>query len=309
MPVNPGIDYKLAEEEYRKATTNFEKIKALEHMYATCPKHKGAHSLLQEIKTKLSKLREKVSKEKEKKSGYSFHIKKEGAAQVFIVGPTNTGKSTILKQLTNTKPTIAEYEYTTKKPEMGILDHFGVKVQLIEMPAIFDGFSDRGKGPTYFATMRNADLIVIILDGEKPLGKQLKLIETEFHKSFIHLDGKEDGKDKVIGIKCLITINKKFKRPKTKYKICKPKDLAQRIWKELKLIYVYTKSPGKNKNFPPVALKKGSTVKQLASEVHKDFIKKFKFARIWGPSAKHKGANVGLDHKLKEEDVIELHLR
>ena len=309
MPVNPGIAFKLAEDEYRKANTNYEKIKALEKMYATCPKHKGAHSLLQEIKTKLSKLREKIAKERSKKSGYSFHIKKEGAAQVFLIGPTNTGKSTILKQLTNSSPAIAEYEYTTKKPEIAVMDYFGVKIQLIEMPAIFEGYSDRGKGPTYFATIRNSDLIVIVLDGTKPLGKQLKLIETECDKSFIHLDGDEKGTEKIVGKKCLITITKQFKRPRTHLKICKPQDLKQRIWKELNLIYIYTKSPGKTKNYPPIALKKGSTVRHTAAEVHKDFIKKFKFARIWGPSAKHKGANVGLDHKLKEGDVIELHLK
>jgi len=39
------------------------------------------------------------------------------------------------------------------------------------------------------------------------------------------------------------------------------------------------------------------------------FIKKFKFARVWGNSIKHQGARAGLDHKLKDEDVVELHLK
>ena len=225
------------------------------------------------------------------------------------MGLTNSGKSTLLKQLTNAKPEIASYEYTTTKPEIGVMNYFGIKIQQIEMPSLFKGYSDKGKGPTYFAIMRNADLILIVLDGTRPLGKQLNLIQEEFQKSFINLDGKEKGQERVIGIKALITITKKFKRPKTKYKITKPKNLKQRIWKELDLIYVYTKSPSKSKNYPPVALKKGSTIENLAEQVHKDFLNNLKYAKIWGPSAKHKGQTTGLDHKLKEEDIIEFHLK
>src|SRR3989338_5488025 len=143
MPVNPGIDFKLAEEEYRKASIDSEKLKALEHMYATCPKHKGTGPILKEIKTKISKLREKIEKSRKQKSGgYSYHIKKEGAAQIILVGITNSGKSSLLSQLTNSKPEIANYEYTTKQPEIGTMDHHGIKLQIIEFPAIFEDCSD-----------------------------------------------------------------------------------------------------------------------------------------------------------------------
>ena len=75
------------------------------------------------------------------------------------------------------------------------------------------------------------------------------------------------------------------------------------------MIKVYTKSVDKKKpDYPPVALKKGKTVRDLALVVHKDFVKRFKFARIWGESVKHKGTKVGLDHELKDEDIVELHV-
>ena len=67
--------------------------------------------------------------------------------------------------------------------------------------------------------------------------------------------------------------------------------------------------PGKPKDFPPVALKNNASIHNLAEYVHKDFIKRFRFARIWGKSVKYDGATVGLDHKLKEGDVIEFHLK
>ena len=310
MPVNPGIDFKLAEEEYRKASIDSEKLKALEHMYATCPKHKGTGPILKEIKTKISKLREKIEKSRKQKSGgYSYHIKKEGAAQIVLAGITNSGKSSLLSQLTNSKPEIANYEYTTKQPEIGTMDHHGIKLQIIEFPAIFEDCSDKEKYPSYFSAIRNADLIILLLDGKKPISQQLKLIEKEFYNSFIELGGKNKENEKVIGIKTIVTVTKENKKPKTKFQLFKIERIRSEIWKNLNKIYVYTKTPGKERDFPPVALKKDSTIKELASEVHKDFVNKFRFARVWGKSTRHQGAKVGLEQKLKEQDIIELHLK
>ena len=85
--------------------------------------------------------------------------------------------------------------------------------------------------------------------------------------------------------------------------------LRKVVFDKLDLIKVFTKTPGKKKDYPPVALSKGVTVKDLAATVHKDFLKKFKFARVWGKSVKFDGASVGLNHKLKDDDVVELHLK
>jgi len=85
--------------------------------------------------------------------------------------------------------------------------------------------------------------------------------------------------------------------------------VKNRIWQALDLIYVFTKTPGKEKDYPPIALKKGSTVKKLALEVHKDFVKKFNFAKVWGKSAKHAGMKCGVKHILKSGDIVELHTK
>ena len=87
------------------------------------------------------------------------------------------------------------------------------------------------------------------------------------------------------------------------------KNYEDKIWNSLGLIKVYTKQPGKKPDYPPLALKKGSVIKDLAIHVHKDFIKKFRFARIWGKSARFEGQQVGLNHKLIDEDVVELHMK
>ena len=67
--------------------------------------------------------------------------------------------------------------------------------------------------------------------------------------------------------------------------------------------------PGKKYNYPPISLKKGSTIRDLASHVHKDFIKSFKFARVWGKSIKHQGSNAGIGHKLADDDIVEIHMK
>ena len=53
-------------------------------------------------------------------------------------------------------------------------------------------------------------------------------------------------------------------------------------------------------------MEKGATVIELAKSIHKDFAEKFKFARIWGPSAKFKGQRVGKKHVLKEGDIVSI---
>jgi len=86
-------------------------------------------------------------------------------------------------------------------------------------------------------------------------------------------------------------------------------DFKEASWNMLDLIYCHTKQPGKQKDYPPVAMKKGTTVKGLATLLHHDFIDKFRYARVWGKSARFSGQRVGLNHILQEEDVIELHLK
>ena len=310
MPTNAGVGYSLALVEYNKAKSNEEKIRALEKVYAAAPKHKSAEKLLQEIKTKISKLKDKVEKERSKKAGgFSLSIKKEGVAQVALVGLPNSGKSYILNKLTAAKVEIAEYQFTTKMPEIGVMDYNGVKIQIVEVPAIFEGFMDSDKGPSFLAIARSADLIVVVIDGNSDCEKDLEIIENEFLNGFITL--KKIKQNNIQGeIKnCLVIVNKVMKNFKCPYPVCWVDDLKQGVWNMLNLIYVQTKMPGKKPDWPPVALKFGSTVEGLAEIVHKDFLKSFKYARIWGKSVKHDGSTVGLDHILKEGDIVEIHTK
>jgi uncharacterized protein len=275
MPTNVTPHYEKAEQEYHLAKTNEQKIKALKKMLSLGPTHKGGEKLRSNIKKRIAKLKYVQEKEKQiKKSGKGFSIKKEGAARIVLVGMTNSGKSTLLSKITNAKPLIANYKFTTTKPEIGTMDYCGILLQVIEIPAITENFFE--KHHPYVGVIRESDLIVILHRDKR----ELKFIEKEL----------ED-----IGI--------------TKIKLKSSEDGIRKIWKALKLIYVYTKSPGRERDYPPVALGKNFSVKDLTLKVHKDFFKNFNYARIWGKSAKHPAMRVGLDHVLKERDVIEIHLK
>src|SRR3989344_21449 len=317
MPVNPGYEYLLAEWEYNKAQTLQEKLRAAEKMMATVPKHKSSENLVQNIQQRITRLKTQLEKEKAqaKGKGKQIAVKKEGAAQIAIVGVTNSGKSSFLAKITNAKPIISGYEFTTGKPEVGILDYEGLKLQLVEIPAITENFMARSKGPAHMGIIRNADLVILLLR-ENP-EKEFNLLIKELDRGSVKLNSAKFKSDVVIFTNGIIIINgdKKFKANNfdlINFNVKKENDvnkIRNLIWKNLNIIHVFTKTPGKKKEFPPISLKKGSKVLDLAENVHKDFVKRFRFARIWGKSAIHQAQQVGLNHLLQDGDVVELHLK
>jgi ribosome-interacting GTPase 1 len=120
MPINAGFEFENAKKKYDKARTPLEKLLALQEMQSTAPGHKGAENLRREISRKIAILKRDMEKQKEqaKKAarGSSLAVRKEGAGQIVIIGLPNSGKSTLLKDLTNADVAIASYPFTTKKP-------------------------------------------------------------------------------------------------------------------------------------------------------------------------------------------------
>jgi len=281
MPINAGYEYEAAEKKFHDSQTNEERLKALNEMLSTAPKHKSTGPLLKNIKERIKKYKNILSKEKKTKKGSSFlSIKKEGAVRISIIGLTNTGKSTLLSKLTNAKPLISELEFTTKLPEVGIMDYHGIKMQIVEIPAIIKNYNEVKHGLFFLSLIKESDLIIICVNNKS----ELNLIKEELKEN---------------------DVNQKFML----YQNEDVKEFRDNIWRSLGLIKVYTKQPGKEKDYPPIALEKGSKLRDLAEEIHKDFLNKFKFARVWGNLVKHQGARAGLDYILKDDDIVELHLK
>ncbi len=166
MTINAGVEFENAKEKYDSAETQGEKLSALQEMRSTAPSHKGAEKLRAEISGKIAKLKKEMEKQKQqekKSSGHSINVKKEGDGQIVILGVPNSGKSFLLKQLTGVDVFVAPYPFTTTKPEIGMMDYKGAKIQLVEVPAIIQG-SSKGKanGTQLLSLARNADAIIII---------------------------------------------------------------------------------------------------------------------------------------------------
>ena len=279
MPINAGYEYSLAEQEYHKAKTPKDRLKALQKLLSVAPSHKGAEKLRSGIKQKIAKLREEIETQGRKKSGgKSLAIKKDGAAQICLVGTTQSGKTTFLNKVTNIKAEIGTHPFTTLYPQIGTMDYHGIKIQSIEIPAITKDFIMQKKGGAFLGIIKQSDLLVIFGRDRDEVNLVLyELKENNVKTPHIIFDNNADMREK--------------------------------IWERLGLIKGYTKQIGKEREKRPMPLKKGSTVKDLAEILHKDFVKKFRFARIWGREAKFGGMQVGLNYRLNDDNIIEIHLK
>ncbi|MBN1296203.1 50S ribosome-binding GTPase, partial [bacterium] len=143
MPANLTPQFKTAEARFKSARTVEEKIDALEEMYRTIPKHKGTEKMCADIKQRLSKARQqKEQAARSGKKGVSYHIPKEGAVQVTLVGAPNSGKSTLLNGLTRAEAAVGDYPYTTQKPQPGMMIWENTRIQLIDLPSLSTEFFD-----------------------------------------------------------------------------------------------------------------------------------------------------------------------
>jgi small GTP-binding protein len=83
--------------------------------------------------------------------------------------------------------------------------------------------------------------------------------------------------------------------------------LRERIYNELEFMCIYMKPRGTSPDMEnPLVIKRDSTVADVCSTMHRDFVERFRYARIWGKSAKYGGQRVGLSHVLTDGDVVSI---
>jgi len=298
MPINAHPDYIAAEREYFEAQSLDEKIEKLKKMISCAPSHKSAEKLRAQLRTRLRKFLEK--KEKNRKTGKSSKvgIKKEGM-QAAIIGKTNTGKSSLLARLTNASPKIAEYEFSTKKPHLGILFFEGASIQLIDLPPIESEYFERGIANTSDTLLIAATSLEQIPEIEKELDRATKKRIIIFTKSDLLT---EEEKRKINATLCSKRYNFVIASSQTGEGI---DEIKNKLFQSFEKIRVYTKEPGKEKSKKPIVLGKESIAKDVAEKILKGFSKKVKETKIWGPSSKFPGQKVGLNHRLMDLDVVE----
>jgi len=331
MPANLTAQYKAAEERYRQATEHEQKLDALREMLALLPKHKGTEKLQGDLRKRISKLEDEGAHVA--KSGHRGpdpgHVKKEGAGQWALVGPPNGGKSSLLAALTHAHPEIADYPFTTRVPQPGMMSFEDVQVQLVDTPAAAAGHVE-----SWLPNLvRNADGILVVVDvaADDPEGGWAAVVDLLEHAR-VWPPGRprpEGASPLLAERRILVLANKCDLDPDGTFAALvrdaiwpEPpflpvsavrgdglEALRPRLFAELGRIRVYTKEPGHKADLGrPFVLAAGAKVEDLANLVHHDLATGLKFARIWGAHARFEGQQVDRHHALEDRDVVELHV-
>ena len=324
MPANLTPEYFKAERWFREATTNEEKILAVERMLAVMPKHKGTDHLKADLRRKLSKLKEAPTKKKGKQTDI-FYIPRSGSGQIVLLGTPNCGKSSIVAALTNAKVNVADFPFATAGPVPGMVQFEDIQIQVVDMPPITADYIAPGQVGTY----RNCDLIGICIDLSADATEQMQIcLDFLESRSLLISDGMPvfDSQGNVLAKKAFCICTKSdITKPGALQKLkqaCKHSfefvevsaktgqgldKLPAVLFSLLGIIRIYAKPPGKKPDMnDPFTLPAGSTVMDLAAAIHKELADKLKYARIWGTGV-YDGQNTQRNHVLNDKDIIELH--
>ncbi len=328
MPANLPPHYFEAEKRFREAKTPKAKIECLEEMLTIMPKHKGTDKLRADLRRRISKLRLQSQKKKgvaRRETAYS--ISKEGAAQVVVVGPPNVGKSSLIRTLTNATPDVAEFPHSTWKPTPGMAPYENIQFQLVDTPPISRDYTE----PQLADLIRRSDIVVILLDVKGELLGQFENTLSLLRDLRIFPEGEsvpEDLKKPPFIKKMLVVVNKvdgtkdqeeyevfreltELSIPSLDISIHSKHNLRAflvQIYILSGIIRVYTKAPGKEPDLnAPFVLPKESTLEDLAIKIHKDFLEKLKYAKLWGKEV-FNGQMVQKDYVLQDGDVVEIRI-
>ena len=322
MPANLTPTYIAAENRYKKAVTWEEKLTALEEMLRTIPKHKGTEKMRADIKRRISKVKAALEQgSSQSKKGISFHVAKQGCAQCVLVGPPNSGKSSILNLFTNAQATIGDYPFTTLKPQPGMLEFENITFQIVDLPPISSQYTENWVP----SVIRVSDLVLLTIANDEI--DELDSILDYLEKSKIKLVTSikvRDYQSPVVRLPTIILVTK-LDLPDSSENVTLLKEiygdylifpipqqqdglvmtLGKLLYKFFDFVRIYTKAPGKEAQMDrPIVFQRGASVLDAAREIHKDFAESLRYARVWGKKT-FDGQRVQRDYILDEGDIIE----
>ncbi|MHC4778404.1 MAG: GTPase, partial [Planctomycetota bacterium] len=307
MPANLTPMYREAEDKYKAASTPLEKLKALRQMLAIIPKHKGTEKMQADIKGKIKKYQEEVETKGKSSSRKPVgqHVKREGAGQILLLGPANGGKSAIVKSLTRAEPEVAPYPFTTRILGPAMMAFKNIQVQLVDAPAM----SREAMEAWMVNSIRYADAILVVVDvcaddpADSVKGIVERLAENRLHLVREASEVKEEDDvlfdSRMAHKRTLVAANKmdldeadfwlgEFEEalamdlpifPVSAETGLGLEPLRDALFRILEVIRVYTRAPGKvEKRDEPFTLARGSTVSDLAREIHREMAKDMKQA-------------------------------
>lgn len=328
MPTNLPPQYFEVEARFREAQAPEEKIARLEEMISIVPKHKGTEKLVGDLRRRLSKLKDAAqTRKKVSRRESAFHIVREGAGQAMVVGTANVGKSALVTALTNATPEVGEAPFTTWAPTPGMMPVKGIQIQLVDTPPLNQEYIE----PELLELIRRTDLLLLLVGLQTyPLQHFEQALDILALHRIVPYPGQDPPplEGRQTAVPTLVVVNEVddeglvedveiFREilggdwetvpvsAATGYNL---ETLKKIVFDRLGIIRVFARPPGEEPDLSaPFAMKRGSTVGEFARQVHQDFYKKLKSARVWG-SGVFDGQMVGRDHVLHDGDVVELRI-
>ncbi|MFQ5518198.1 MAG: TGS domain-containing protein [Acidimicrobiia bacterium] len=335
VPANVTPEYKAAEAAYKTARDPAERLQLLREMLRAIPKHKGTEHLQADIKTRIKDLTDQLTGPRKggARTGPATVIRPEGAAQIALVGPPNSGKSALHAALTHSHAVSKPYPFTTQYPLPGMMPFEDVGLQLIDLPPISVTHPVRWIRDA----LQPADGCLLVVDLTRPgcteemvaLGEALRdrnvLLSPDWGPAG-QAAGEGDPFTKILP--AVLVAAKVDDGPEpaaeaealqelagSRYPVLAVsantgrglENLARWLVASLGIVRVYTKIPGMPPDRGrPYTVRRGQTVGDVAAIVHREIAARLKYARIWGRGTID-GQQVGRDHVVADGDIVELH--
>jgi small GTP-binding protein len=236
----------------------------------------------------------------------SIAVRREGAAQITLVGPPNSGKSSLLQALSNVQIKTGDYAFTTTRPVPALTRIGGVLVQLVEIPGLIEGASEnRGGGRALLGVLRSADGIVLCHDSSAALD-ELETIRRELEAAAIELPTilaatKADEAPPGAIERLRATLPHLELVAVSVLDEASLEAFRDAVWRLTGLLRVFLRD-----DEDPVALRPPATVVDVARTIHHELADDCRGARVWGPSARFDGQRVGREHELADGDTVEI---
>ena len=340
MPANLTPEYKAAEAAFRNSRDPRERLEHLREMLRVIPKHKGTEHLQGDIKRRIKELSEELERPKKSgaRGGPPLVIQPEGAAQIALLGPPNTGKSSLHARLTGSGAQAAPYPFTTQYPEPGMMPYEDIRFQLVDLPAV----SPEHPVSWLASSLQTADASLLVVDlGDPGCIERIAALRVVLREKRVRLterwepegeparEAAENDEDPfALRLPAVLLANKAdllagvdtelqafleltgIRYPAFAVSASTGLGLGEigpLVFCQLGIVRVYTKLPGRPPDRDrPFTLRRGQTVEDVARLVHKDLARSLKYARVWGKSG-FDGQHVGREHPMADGDVVELH--